>query len=276
MTPDASPDQDGLLLIANDQEWTARSLETILQAAGYRVVRTFTGQETLAVARQRQPDLLILDVQLPDLSGLDICRTLRADPRVGPGTPVILTTAGPSGRPQRLAAYEAGAWEFYGQPLDGPALLHKVRIYLEARHQFAADRRGALVDFETGAYTRLGLRRRAEEVAGEARRRGESLACVVLDSPGMLPMADLPARLVGGIRASIRPGDAVGRVGPSSFAVVGAMHPDGAHPFASRLADVVGRIPDAGAPRLGVMVARDVSLLDPDALLDGAVEAMVA
>lgn len=276
MTPDASPDQDGLLLIANDQEWTARSLETILQAAGYRVVRTFTGYDTLMVARQRQPDLLILDLQLPDITGLEVCRTLRGDPRIGPGTPVIITTAGPSGRPQRLAAHEAGAWEFYGQPLDGEALLHKVRLYLDARRQFANDRRTALVDSETGAYTRLGLRRRAEEVAGEARRRGESLACVVVDSPGMLPVPDLPARVVGGIRASIRPGDAVGRVGPSSFAVLGAMHADRAEPFASRLADVVGRIPEAGRPRLGVMVARDVTLFDPESLLEGATQALVA
>ena len=125
----------GLILVANDHEWTARSVESILVASGYGVVRTFTGRETMDVASQRGPDVFILDHQLPDFSGLEVCRLLRQDPRFGASTPIIITTAGPSGRTQRLAAYEAGAWEFYGQPLDGEALLHKVRVFLESRRE---------------------------------------------------------------------------------------------------------------------------------------------
>ena len=85
-----------LVLIANDQEWAARSLESILGPNGYSVIRAHTGRQALERARQAEPDLVILDAQMPDMHGIDICRALRDDPRFGATTPIIITTAGPS------------------------------------------------------------------------------------------------------------------------------------------------------------------------------------
>src|SRR5689334_9230500 len=98
-----------LVLIANDQEWSARSLESILGLAGYSVVRAYTAQQALERARTTQPDLVILDAQMPDMHGFDVCRALRSDPRLGATTPIIITTSRPSGRTQRLEAYRTGA-----------------------------------------------------------------------------------------------------------------------------------------------------------------------
>src|SRR5206468_11787926 len=98
-----------LVLIANDQEWSARSLESIRGPSGYSVVRAYTGQQALERARATQPDLIILDAQMPDMHGFDVCRTLRADARFSSTTPIVITTSGPSGRTQRLEAYRAGA-----------------------------------------------------------------------------------------------------------------------------------------------------------------------
>lgn len=121
-----------VILIANDQEWTARSLESVLAPHGYEILRAFTGQQALDRARSGQPALILLDAQLPDIHGFDVCRTLRGDPLVGPGVPVIITTAGPSGRQQKLEATRAGAWDFFGQPLDGELVLAKVETFLRA------------------------------------------------------------------------------------------------------------------------------------------------
>lgn len=121
-----------VILIANDQEWTARSLESVLAPHGYVILRAFTGQQALDRARSGLPALILLDAQLPDIHGFEVCRTLRADPAVGPGVPIIITTAGSSGRQQRLAAIRAGAWEFLGQPLDGELVLAKVETYVAA------------------------------------------------------------------------------------------------------------------------------------------------
>ena len=132
-----------LVLIANDQEWSARSLESILGPHGYTVVRAYTGQQALERARTALPDLIILDAQMPDIHGFDVCRTLRGDPRFGATTPIVITTSGPSGRTQRLEAYRAGAWEFLGQPLDGEALLLKLDTFLRCKQQVDGLRLGA-------------------------------------------------------------------------------------------------------------------------------------
>jgi two-component system, cell cycle response regulator len=84
-----------LVLIANDQEWSARSLESILGPSGYSVVRAYTGQQALERARTAQPDLIILDAQMPDVHGFEVCRLLRSDPRFSATTPIVITTSGP-------------------------------------------------------------------------------------------------------------------------------------------------------------------------------------
>ena len=67
-----------LVLIANDQEWAARSLETLLGPNGYAVLRAYNGRQAVEMARSVQPDVVIVDLRLPDTDGLDVCRTLRA------------------------------------------------------------------------------------------------------------------------------------------------------------------------------------------------------
>lgn len=214
------PAARGLVLVANDHEWTARSVETILLAAGYDVVRTFTGRETLDAAARRLPHVFILDHQLPDISGLEVCRQLRADPRFGASAPIVITTAGPSGRTQRMAAHEAGAWEFYGQPLDGEALLHKVRVYIDARREVLRVAHEGLIDQSSGLYNRLGLVRRASELVSEARRKGNGVSCVAVAAGGDSAVNGLSARMIEAIRLSSRSADARGRLSPTAFAVV--------------------------------------------------------
>ena len=228
------------ILIANDQEWAARSVETILVAEGYEVQRAYTGRQALQRAFELPPDLIILDNQMPDLSGAEVCRQLRADPRVGHATPILLSTAGPAGRQQRIEAHQAGAWEFYGQPLDPELLLHKIRLYLEVK--CAVDRLAeeALVDELTGLYNTRGMLRRTEEVLADARRNQREISLITLvldDTPRVeaLEQAGELARRMGEIvRGSVRAADLVGRIGPLRFAVVSAGSDRGG---AERLAD---------------------------------------
>ena len=165
MTDSEKTQRPPLVLIANDQEWSARSLESILAPNGYAVLRAYTGQQALERARAARPDLVILDAQMPDIHGVEVCRTLRADPRFSTTTPLIITTAGPSGRTQRLEAYRAGAWEFFGQPLDGEALLLKLETYLKSKLEVDRIRDENLLDHATGLYNMRGLSRRAREIS---------------------------------------------------------------------------------------------------------------
>ena len=211
-------DELPLVLIANDQEWTGRAVESILVANGYRVVQAYTAQEAIAVASAVSPDLVILDQQLPDYSGVEVCRQLRNDPRFGAALPIIITTAGPSGRPQRLNAYAAGAWEFYGQPLDSEALLHKLRVYLASYQVVRRLRRAAMVESH-GLYTQNGLAQRATELMAEMRRAGRPISCVAW-SFGAVEDVDLLDGLMAVFRQNGRASDVLGRLDTGELAVV--------------------------------------------------------
>ena len=249
-----------LVLIANDQEWSARSLESILGPSGYAVVRAYTGQQALERARTSQPDLIILDAQMPDMHGFDVCRALRDDPRFSATTPIVITTSGPSGRTQRLEAYRAGAWEFLGQPLDGEALLLKLATFLQSKQQVDVLREENLLDSGTGLYNMRGLARRAREIGSDAVRRREALACVVFGPEAEPETDDEPdeelLRLsdqVGAVFRQVgRGSDAIGRLGPTEFAVIApATGPEGAVRLVDRLGGAVEatRIPVRGGER---------------------------
>src|SRR5437899_12958376 len=113
-----------LVLLANADKWLTESLESVLVQGGYRVTATLKRQQVLELARRERPDAILLD------SGLDqhasdsfaLCRTLRADPSISRATPIILTTAGPALRAQKIDAPRAGAWAPRGAPLDPEGL----------------------------------------------------------------------------------------------------------------------------------------------------------
>jgi diguanylate cyclase (GGDEF)-like protein len=234
-----------LVLIANDQEWSARSLESILGPSGYSVVRAYTGQQALERARTAQPDLIILDAQMPDVHGFEICRLLRSDPRFSSTTPIIITTSGPSGRTQRLEAYRAGAWEFLGQPIDGEALLLKLATFLQSKLEVDGLREESLLDPGTGLYNMRGLSHRAHEIGADAFRRRDPLACVVFspepEATAAGEVADEEsqriAEQVGQLFKRVgRASDVIGRLGQSEFAVIApATTSDGALRLIQRL-----------------------------------------
>lgn len=278
----AKPPQSPLVLVANDQEWSARSLESILIPRGYEVIRAYTGHQALERARTARPDILILDAQMPDLHGVEVCRLLRADPRFSPTIPIIITTAGPSGRAQRLEAYQAGAWEFLGQPLDGESLLLKLEAFLRAKLEVDRVHDESLLDEVTGLYNMRGLSRRAREIGSEAFRRRHALTCIVFapESPelGDLAAAEVATRVAAAVgealRKAGRSSDAIGRLGPLEFAVIApATGPEAALKLVDRLRETVETHPvprNGGAPaavglRAGYFAVPDFHEADVDA-----------
>ena len=271
------------ILIANDQEWAARAVETILVAEGYEVHRVYTGRQAIQRALEILPDLIILDTQMPDLSGPEVCRQLRADPRIGLAVPILLSTAGPAGRQQRIEAHQAGAWEFYGQPLDPELLLLKVGIYLQVRATAEQLTEETLLDQLTGLYSSKGLVRRTEELLADARRthREVSVVTITLDDPeraAALEAAGVLARRAGQVvRGTVRAADIVGRVGPLRFAVVSSGSArEGAQRLADRLVSALNGVGN-GSGRLEIrtsvqeMSLEDLSHTDARTLLDSAV-----
>jgi two-component system cell cycle response regulator len=255
-----------LVLIADGHEWFSRALESVLVPGGYSVVKAYTAPGLLQHVELTEPDALILAVDLPGGEGLNLCRMLRADTRVTPSTPIILTQPTPTTRRQTLAALRAGAADLWGQRLDAEELL--LRLAAQVRAKADADRAWAegLVDHATQLYNGRGMARRARELGAEARRRSAPLACVAFavdpgDADG--PPAERVARV---LRETGRTSDALGRIGPREFVVIAPeTGVDAALQLAERLAGAL-----TGRPRRRIGVGSAQFLAGYDAVPDAA------
>lgn len=116
-----------MILVAERDPITAELEEYFLRKEGHEVQTVLDGRAALAEAELRQPDLIIVDVILPGLSGLKVCRALKANPRTS-GIPVLVFSV----LDVRERALAAGANAFLLKPLEQPALIDLVRSVLAA------------------------------------------------------------------------------------------------------------------------------------------------
>ena len=120
-----------VVLIADDVPANRELLESILLDLGYDVRQARDGIEALEAIEAEEPDLVLLDIEMPRLDGLALCRRLKADPRRRL-VPVVLITAF-ADRETRLAGLAAGADDFLTKPFDAKELLVRTRILLRER-----------------------------------------------------------------------------------------------------------------------------------------------
>src|SRR5213596_463571 len=202
-----------LVLLAGDGKEATRWLRVLLEGGGYAVLQERTGQHGLERAGTTEPDVILVDAELPDMAGVELCRMLRADPRVSSSTPILLTIRDAATREQRLAALRAGAWECIAPPHDAEEILLKIGAYVHAKLDADRARAGGLLDPVTGLYNRQGLARRARELGSQAFREHGPLACIVLaldvEPPGGVNLR----RSVQAIKAAARLSDVIGRLG---------------------------------------------------------------
>ena len=211
-----------LVLIVNDQEWSTRSLESILAPHGYAVLRAYTGSKGLERALASQPDVIIVGAALPDMQGVELCASLRHHQRISPSTPILVTTTGRPTRAERLEALRAGAWDYLGHPLDAEELLLRFDAFVRAKHDADRARAEGLIDGLTGLYSLHGLSRRARELAAQAYRQSSPLACLVFradDPEHPTSVESVVHAFAERLRASGRMSDAIGRIGEAEFAV---------------------------------------------------------
>lgn len=276
MTPTpATTTTTPLVLIAAARE---TSLAGVLGASGYAIAQPRTGALALERARTTRPDLVILEADLPDMSGIDACWLLRSDPHIGRNVPILILTPSLPTPEQRVTALRAGAWDFVRYPGDAEELSLKLETYLQAKRNIDVALADGLVDPATGLHTRPGLARRARELGALMARHHGALACVVME----LVSAPLDARTGALVAQAARVSDVVGTLGPSAFAVLAPLTDHaGAVKLAQRLADAlreeVGSDAAAGpAVRAGYDAVANLkySPIDPANLLARAAAAV--
>jgi adenylate cyclase len=120
-----------LILIADDNEANRDILARRLQAHGYQLAMAADGEEALNGARDQRPDLILLDVMMPKMDGLEVCRRLKADHGL-PFIPIILVTARADTK-DVVAGLDLGADEYLTKPVDQSALVARVRSILRIK-----------------------------------------------------------------------------------------------------------------------------------------------
>ncbi|MGQ9525771.1 MAG: response regulator [Armatimonadota bacterium] len=121
----------GLILIVEDERPIAMSVAFALRQEGFEAVTAEDGRRGLALARSRQPDLIILDLMIPEVDGLEFCRILRRESEV----PIIMLTAR-AGEADRVAGLEMGADDYVVKPFSMRELVARVRAVLRRRQAY--------------------------------------------------------------------------------------------------------------------------------------------
>ena len=259
-----------------------RSLARLLNPTAYTVLEFSTGARALERARDTRPDVIILDSELSDLTGLEACRLFRGEPHIGRNVPILLLTSGRPTPEQRVTALRAGVWDFVGYPGDPDELALKLETYVQAKRNIDVTLAEGLFDPGTGLHSRPGLARRARELGALMARHHGALACVVFQ------VETTPADPRAGhlVAQTARVCDVVGSLGPGEFAVLAPGTSDaGAIRFAQRVASALTASPGGGrenavTPGPGLRVGYDAVVnlkyapIDPVALLGRAAAAV--
>ena len=119
------------VLVADDDRAIRQSLTTALELNGYQVTACKDGVEALAAFRSDRPDVLVLDVMMPGVDGLGVCRVLRAE---GDRTPILMLTARVE-TADRVAGLDAGADDYVPKPYDIDEVLARLRALLRRAEQ---------------------------------------------------------------------------------------------------------------------------------------------
>ncbi|HSM61079.1 MAG TPA: response regulator [Longimicrobiales bacterium] len=243
-----------LVLLVDDQEWTSRSIESILRPKGHVVLKAYTGQQALELVRKVSPDVIIIDFHLPDMDGIELARQLRQAPTVDAVTPLLMVSAGTVGRAERLEALGAGVWDILRHPVDPSELILRMETFVRAKHEADRIREEGLTDPGTGLYNVRGLLRRATEISADAIRYDRPLACIAFGpewsgqtpEPEGVSEEEAPGPnertrgMAWALRTVTRLSDTIGRLGTGEFVVVApGTNREGALRLADRVLELI-------------------------------------
>jgi two-component system cell cycle response regulator DivK len=116
------------ILVVDDQEDNRRILRDLLTNTGFEVIQAETGEQAVALAEAQVPDLILMDIQLPDIDGYEATRRIKAKPALRATPLIVVTSYALSG--DEAKALAAGADAYVSKPFSPRALLAKIREFL--------------------------------------------------------------------------------------------------------------------------------------------------
>jgi diguanylate cyclase (GGDEF)-like protein len=261
MRPDDVREPPARILIVDDHEDNVELLRARLESWGYRTDAVTDGEQALAAVEANPPDLILLDVMMPKVDGIEVARRVKANEAL-PFIPIIMQTALDSTE-SKVEGLGAGADDYITKPIEFAELGARVKSMLRIKRlQEALEERErelrqlndrllhtSRTDALTGLDNRRHLEERLEEMFEHARRLNEPLSCVMCDLDKFKSVNDtyghqagdrVLEQFAGIITAAVREVDRAGRYGGEEFMLLlpGTV-PDAAVTFAERVRKAV-------------------------------------
>jgi diguanylate cyclase (GGDEF)-like protein len=223
-----------LILVVDDVPQNLKVVGSMLHEVGYSTTFAVSGKQALERLEYTKPDLILLDLMMPDMDGLQVCENLRNQEEYQ-GVPIIFLTASHEDE-HLIQAFELGAVDYLRKPFIKAELLARVKTHLSLKYltdQLKATllevERLAYLDSLTGVYNRRSFLKAAEEEFQRAVRYKSMFAILLLDVDHFKQVNDTYGHLVGDralitfssvVSDTIRNVDLVGRYGGEEFVVL--------------------------------------------------------
>lgn len=262
------------ILIIDDMASNIRVLSHILHEHAEIFFAT-SGSAGIVLAREKAPDLILLDVEMPNMDGYEVCQQLKADPMLAL-SPVIFVT-GHTSVENEIRALEAGGVDFITKPLNPPVVLARVKTHLTLKRQSDILREQANLDGLTGIFNRRSFDQRLDEECRRHRRYGAPMALAMIDVDHFKLFNDhyghqegdnCLRQVAAAIKANARrPGEMAARFGGEEFAaILPACDLDAAKEFGEMLCERIRQlaIPHQGSASYGIVtVSIGVASIQP-------------
>jgi len=118
------------VLVVEDNELNMKLFHDLLEASGYATIQTRSGLDAIGLARRHRPDLILMDIQLPEVSGLEVTRWLKADDELKSIPVIAITAFAMKGDEERIR--EGGCEAYMSKPISVSKFIATVKTYLEA------------------------------------------------------------------------------------------------------------------------------------------------
>lgn len=256
--------QQPRILIVDDDQALAAMLSTIFEEEGYKVAVFNSSKDVLYLARQFRPDLMLLDLMMPEVDGCGVCRFFRTDADLRYTRIIVLT--GRDDIQTRIQCYTSGADLYLSKPFNGEELIAIVRSVINSRklhEQLVTDlQERGMIDSTANCYTSKFIAKRTSEELKRVDRYHHPLSLVLFDLDHFKTVNlrfgyefgnHVLKSISEAIRGQIRECDALGRYGEDSFLLVlPETDTKGARRVASRLKDTIASLVFVTKKRLAI------------------------